>query len=482
MTTVAVVDYGLGNLQSVAHAFETLQIDVVVTDRPSDLEKADRIVLPGVGAFAQGMQNLERRNLIGPLEEQVLKKKKPFLGICLGMQLLAQEGHEHGRHAGLGWVSGRVEPLAQNRSTVKSIHIGWNEAVPQRSSALFAGLGKTPNFYFVHGYHMVCAEDASVSAVSHYGRSFTSAIQRGNICGVQFHPEKSQEVGLDLLKNFLRWDPRTEKTAQETETGAVGKPSPKIRLIPTLLLKNGRLTKTVRFQTVSEGIRRDVGDPIKAPVVYDAQLPDELIYLDIRASLEGRGIDQLLETIGRISGQIFMPLTVGGGIQNVEQIRRLLQAGADKVAINSEAVSRPDVIGEAARIFGSQCVVVSIDARRRGSGYEVFTHSGTRAAGLEPAAWAKTAEQAGAGEILLTSIDRDGTMEGYDLELIRRVSDGVKIPVIASGGCGSLQDLVDAVEKAHASAVAAASIFHFRDHSPIKAKAFMKRASLPIRM
>jgi len=256
----------------------------------------------------------------------------------------------------------------------------------------------------------------------------------------------------------------------------------KTRLIPTLLLKNGRLVKTIRFQTVTNGLGRDVGHCVKAPMVYDAQLSDELIYLDMHATVEGRGVEQMEGVLANVAGECFMPLTAGGGISTLDDIRTLLKAGADKVSVNTAAVRRPAFITEGARAFGSQCIVVSIDAKMVGDGkYEVFTHSGTRPTGLDPVDWARQVADAGAGEILLTSIDRDGTRMGYDLDLIRMVSGAVNIPVIASGGVGKLQDLVDGITLGHASAVAAASIFHFTDQSPIKAKAYMRRKGIKVR-
>lgn len=485
---IAIVDYGMGNLSSVAKAFEALGAETTVSGRAEEFAKADRVVLPGVGAFGEGMSNLRRRGLIEPLRGEVLGAGKPFLGICLGMQLLAGESFEHGRHQGLGWIPGTVRPFEDRGEDWKTIHIGWSDVLPRQDAPLFRGLGASPNFYFVHGYHVACDDAGAVCATSVYGQPFTSAIQRGNLAGVQFHPEKSQETGLALLRNFLQWDPAVPPPAYSPKANGwlfephAGGGMPKVRLIPTLLLHDGRLVKTVRFQLMRDGVRRDVGHPVKAPMVYDAQLADELVYLDIRATVEGRGIEQLRRAVSEVAGQIFMPLTAGGGIRTVDDIRRLLQAGADKVAINSAALERPAFITEAAGIFGRQCVVVSLDAKRTGpDGYEVFTHSGTKATGLDPARWARQAEEAGAGEILLTSIDRDGTMEGYDLTLIRRVAEAVTIPVIASGGVGSLEHLAEGVLEGRASAVAAASLFHFRDLSPIKAKAFLRRRSIPIR-
>ncbi len=479
--SVTIVDYGMGNLSSVARAFGSLHAKVTVTDQPAEIEQAEKLVLPGVGAFGEGMNNLQRRGLIDPLKRKVRSEGTPFLGICLGMQLLAKESLEHGRHEGLGWVPGTVQPFQNNGAGLKTIHIGWDEVRPVKPNVLFSGLKRVPYFYFVHQYHMVCQDNGPVCATSSYGAPFTSAIQQGNILGVQFHPEKSQEAGLGLLKNFLQWNlsSGSEELTQFPESGSK---NPTVRLIPTLLYRKGRLTKTVKFQTLESGIRRDVGDPVKAPMVYDAQLSDELIFLDFRATVENRGVEQLAQAISQVSGSIFMPLTAGGGIRSTDDIRKLLLAGADKVAINSAAFSDRRLIPNTAKIFGSQCIVASIDVRQMpNGGYEVFTQSGTTPTGLDPVTWARQLEQDGAGEILLTSIDRDGTLEGYDLQLIKRVAEAVKIPVIASGGAGKFQDLVEGITQSKASAVAAASIFHFRDLSPIKAKAFMRRSGLPVR-
>ena len=250
----------------------------------------------------------------------------------------------------------------------------------------------------------------------------------------------------------------------------------KTRIVPILTLFDGRMVKTRRF-----GPYRDVGDPVKAPMVYDAQLADELVYVDMRASAEGRGVDELARRIDRVAGECFMPLTAGGGIATLDDIHTLLNAGADKVTINSAALGRPSLIAEAAERFGNQCIVISIDVRRVECLPRVFSHSGTRATGLDPVEWARRVESLGAGEILLTSIDRDGTMEGYDEDLVTSVTRAVSVPVIAAGGAGKLIDLVSVVTDAGADAAAAASLFHFTDQSPIKAKAFMRRHDVVVR-
>ncbi len=248
----------------------------------------------------------------------------------------------------------------------------------------------------------------------------------------------------------------------------------KKRIIPKLLLKNGRNVKGVKFVEL-----RDTGHPVTNARIYDAQGADELMFLDITASTENRGI--LYDIIARTAEEVFMPFCVGGGIRTVEDIRNLLRAGADKVSINTAAVETPELIGQGAELFGSQCIVASIDFRRNGDRCEVYTHGGTVATGLDVLNHARQMAESGAGEILLTSIDRDGTMEGYDLAITRMVSDSLEVPVISSGGAGTLQHLVDAISDGHAAAVAVGSLFHFTDQSPIKARAFMRVAGIDVR-
>jgi cyclase len=235
------------------------------------------------------------------------------------------------------------------------------------------------------------------------------------------------------------------------------------------------MVKTKQF-----GVYRDVGNPRTVAKVYDAQGADELIFLDITATTEQRHF--LFDVVVAVAEECFMPLTAGGGIRTVEQARQLLQHGADKVAINTEAVNNPEFITELAKKFGRSTVIVSIDYKKNADGKnEVFVERGQKATGLDPVVWAKEAEQRGAGEILLTSIDREGMMNGYDLDVIRAVADSVSIPVIASGGVGSIDDLVSGIVEGHASAVAAASIFHFSDQSIFKAHSHMKEAGLSVR-
>jgi imidazole glycerol-phosphate synthase subunit HisF len=249
----------------------------------------------------------------------------------------------------------------------------------------------------------------------------------------------------------------------------------KVRVIPCLDVKDGRVVKGVNF----EGLR-DAGDPVEAARAYDAAGADELAFLDIAASKENRGT--LLDLASRTAEQCFMPLTVGGGVRTAEDVRALLLAGADKVSFNTAAVATPEVVGEAAAKFGRQCIVVAIDAKRVDDHWEIFTHGGSRPTGIDAVAFARDMEARGAGEILLTSMDRDGTRAGFDLDLTRTIADAVGVPVIASGGVGTLDHLVEGVTMGHASAVLAASIFHFGTHTIGEAKAHMEAAGVPVRL
>jgi len=247
------------------------------------------------------------------------------------------------------------------------------------------------------------------------------------------------------------------------------------RIIPCLDVDSGRVVKGVKFLGL-----RDAGDPVEIARIYDHEGADELCFLDITASHEKREI--ILDVVARTADEVFMPLTVGGGIIKLEDIRKLLRAGADKISINTGAVTRPEFVREAAETFGSQCIVVAIDAKRAGEGWEVFTHGGRKPTGIDACEWAEKMAAFGAGEILLTSMDRDGTKEGYDLELTRTISDRVRVPVIASGGVGNLEHIYEGLTTGRASAALAASIFHYREYTISECKSYLHQRGIPIRL
>jgi cyclase len=254
----------------------------------------------------------------------------------------------------------------------------------------------------------------------------------------------------------------------------------KVRVIPCLDVKDGRVVKGVNFVNL-----RDAGDPVAAAIAYDEAGADELTFLDITASHENRGI--MLDVVRRTAEACFMPLTVGGGVRTIEDIRALLTSGADKVSINTAAVSRRAFVQEAAEKFGDQCIVVAIDAKKvsqpgEADRWEIFTHGGRNPTGIDAVAYARDVVALGAGEILLTSMDRDGTRQGFDIALTRAIADAVSVPVIASGGVGNLDHMVEGIRDGHASAVLAASIFHFGEYSVRDAKTYMARAGLPVRL
>jgi imidazole glycerol-phosphate synthase subunit HisF len=250
----------------------------------------------------------------------------------------------------------------------------------------------------------------------------------------------------------------------------------KVRVIPCLDVKDGRVVKGVNFVDL-----RDAGDPVEAAIAYDAAGADELCFLDINATHENRGT--MMDVVRRTAEACFMPLTVGGGVRTIDDIKALLRSGADKVSINSAAVARREFVKEGAEKFGDQCIVVAIDAKRTGSDrWEIFTHGGRKSTGIDAIEYAQEVVSLGAGEILLTSMDRDGTRQGFDLPLTRAIADSVPVPVIASGGVGNLDHLVDGIREGHATAVLAASIFHFGEFTIRQAKDHMVRSGLPMRL
>jgi imidazole glycerol-phosphate synthase subunit HisF len=247
------------------------------------------------------------------------------------------------------------------------------------------------------------------------------------------------------------------------------------RIIPCLDVKEGRVVKGTNFLEL-----RDAGDPVENAKAYEEQMADELCFLDITASHEKR--KTIIDVVERVAHEVFMPLTVGGGIKTINDIRETLRAGADKVTVNTTAVEKPEFVRESSEVFGSQCICVAIDAKRRGDGFEVYTYGGRKPTGIDAVQWAKRVEELGAGEILLTSMDRDGTKIGFDIELTRAISESIQIPVIASGGVGTLEHLYDGLVEGKADAVLAASIFHYREFTVIDAKHYLRERGVNVRL
>ena len=441
MSDVVIVDSGVANLASIVGAFRRLGAAVAVTADPAIARDAMHLVLPGVGAFGAGMASLRAHGLDAAIRD-VAARGTPLLGVCLGMQMLCEASEETPGVAGLGVVAGTCRRLPPH---VRIPHLGWNSVACERE-AQFLTTGVAA---FANSYALLESPAGWTPAWSTHGVPFVAALERGQLLACQFHPELSGAYGSALLD---RWLSGRSASPGPTANGSAGLLR---RIIPCLDVRDGRVVKGIRFQDL-----RDAGDPADQAALYEAQGADEIVILDVAASAAGRGTQ--VETVRRVRAAIRIPLTVGGGVRTVEDARQLLSAGADKVSVNTAAVRRPALLTELAQAFGCQCVVLAIDARRAAERWEVLVLGGRETARPDAAAWAREGEQLGAGEILLTSWDRDGTRTGHDVELLRAVSEAVRVPVIASGGVGTRAH-VAAAFGAGADAVLAASVFHDGD-------------------
>lgn len=445
MSDVVIVDSGVANLASIVSAFRRLGARVVVTNDPKAVEGAPHLVLPGVGAFGAGIAALRARGLDAAIARAVARGT-PLLGVCLGMQLLCDASDESPGVRGLGVIPGSCRRLPDD---VRVPHLGWNAVT---ASGDGEGLVATGVAAFANSYALAEAAPGWVPAWTTHGRRFVAALERERILACQFHPELSGAYGEALLERWLAGAKRAPPAV-----GAGSAPGLLPRVVPCLDVQNGRVVKGVRFQHL-----RDAGDPAAQGALYESQGADEIVVLDVAASTEGRATQ--IETVARVRAAIRIPLTVGGGVRTVADARRLLAAGADKVSVNTAALRRPALLSELAAEFGSQCVVLAIDARRAGDRWEALAFGGRESARPDVVAWARAGAGLGAGEILLTSWDRDGTRLGPDIELLRAVAGAVRVPVIASGGIGERAHVADAF-RAGADAVLAASVFHDGDET-----------------
>ena len=444
MSELVIVDSRVANLASIAGAFRRLNATITVTADPGVVRTAALLVVPGVGAFGAGMAALRARGLDTVIRD-VAARGTPLLGVCLGMQMLCEASEETPGVAGLGIIAGTCRRLPAN---VRIPHLGWNRVTPEPEARLLSpGVAA-----FANSYALREGPAGWTTAWTTHGVPFIAALERGPTIACQFHPELSGAYGAALLE---RWLTGKIARAPRAAPGTDGSSGLLRRIIPCLDVKDGRVVKGIRFQDL-----RDAGDPAEQAARYEAQGADEIVILDVAASAEGR--DTQVETVRRVRAAIRIPLTVGGGVRSVDEARQLLAAGADKVSVNTAAVRRPELLTELAQAFGRQCVVLAIDARRAAENWEVLVIGGREIAGPDAVAWARDGESLGAGEILLTSWDRDGTRVGHDLDLLRAVSDAVRVPVIASGGVGTRAH-VAAAFAGGADAVLAASVFHDGD-------------------
>lgn len=453
---IALVDTGLANLASVEAALGRLQVRVQRTADPAVVAAASHVVLPGVGHFEAGMARLRSTGLAPVLSRRV-RDARPTLAICLGMQLLADGSEEAPGVSGLGVLPGTARRFSAAASVPQ---LGWNRVDAPEGRLLTSGAA-----YFAHSYRLRTAPPGWRVAWSTHDGPFVAAVERGPVLACQLHPELSGAWGAALLERWLRDEPAVAAAAP----ASVGP-----RVIPCLDIRDGRVVKGVRFQGL-----RDAGDPVERAHRYASDGADELVVLDVSATTEGRLA--AVRTVAAVRRVLDIPLTVGGGVGSIDAAARLLAAGADKVAVNTAAVADPSLLDALAARFGTQCVVLAIDAAATPGGWEVVVRSGTTRVGRPVLAWADEGVRRGAGELLVTSWDRDGTGEGYDLALLSALRGRVSVPVIASGGAAGPAHLAAALD-AGASAVLAASIFHDGAHSVRDVKLQLARLGVEVRL
>lgn len=515
---ITLLDYGAGNVRSVINAIERLGETVKVAAAGEDILSAEKLVFPGVGAFGNMMEILRAKNFTTPLKSY-LKADRPFFGICLGMHALFDESEEAPQIEGLGIFKGDVRRFTTNLAVP---HIGWNGIRIQQPSRIFNGLQGDEKFYFVHSYHINPRDDDIRLTTTDYGYEFVSAVQRGNVIGTQYHPEKSGSAGLKLLKNFMD----TTAAAQEPITVS-GSTRLAKRIIACLDVRaNDRgdlvVTKGDQYDVREAGEVRNLGKPVELAQRYYQEGADEITFLNITGFRDFPLEDMpMIEVLKQTSRNVFVPLTIGGGIRDytdkdgrhysaLEVANAYFRSGADKISIGSDAVTIVEhylktgaangrsAIEEISRVYGSQAVVISIDPRRvyvpspeavghqvistespgpngeKFCWYECTIRGGREGRPVDAITLARVCEKLGAGEILLNCIDRDGTNSGFDIELINAVKSAVTIPVIASSGAGCAEHFFDVFTQTDAESALAAGIFHRREVPIGEVKSYLK--------
>ncbi len=538
---IALLDYGAGNVRSLRNAVARLGFDVTDVRNPDDILAAERLLFPGVGAFGAAMGRLREQGFVEPLLDY-LRADRPFLGICIGLQCLFEGSDESPDVPGLGLIPGRVTRFPAGALTVP--HMGWNGLRVQRDSELFVGL-EADRFYFVHSFCARSGEDndAWVLAETDYDAPFVSAVQQGQVIALQFHPEKSGPAGLALLQRFLTgtvsvapaFAPRGPSLARTAPSARTTSRPTRLarRVIACLDVRSNDagdlvVTKGDQYDVREQGEVRNLGKPVELAARYYAEGADEITFLNITAFRDFPLRDQpMLEVLRRTSEQVFVPLTIGGGIRAftdaegrnwtaLDVADEYFRSGADKISIGSEAVyiveqvrergaDGSSAIEQIATRYGNQAVVISIDPRRvyvatpqstqrhvietaqpgpngeRFCWFQCTVRGGREGRDVDAVELARMCEQLGAGEILLNSIDRDGSGMGFDLELIAAVREAVRIPVVASSGAGSPAHFVQVFHETGADAALAAGIFHRREVPIADVKTALAEAEIPVR-
>ena len=460
---VAIVDSGVANLAAVESALVALGVAYTITGDPKVALEASHVVLPGVGRFSAGLETLRRDGLDAAVRE-VHERGTPLLAVCLGMQMLGEGSDESPDTPGLGIVSGRFQRLPDS---VRVPHLGWNQVSAGQNSSLPSGTAA-----FANSYYLPNPPSGWSAGWTTHGATFVSMLARKRTLACQFHPELSGAFGMKLIRDWLSGKLQGHPPAAGADHQlAWQEVAP--RIVPCLDVKDGRVVKGIRFQNL-----RDAGDPADQAGEYERQGADEIVILDVGASHEARETQG--ETVRAVRRRIHIPLTVGGGVRTVDDARGLLAAGADKVSINTAAVRDPSLLERLSQAFGTQCVVLAIDARRLGDSWDTLVVGGREATGIDAIEWAGEGTHLGAGEILLTSWDRDGTRAGCDVELLETMRKAVDVPVIASGGIGTPEDVATAF-RAGADAVLAASVFHDGDLTVGQIKTYVSEQGLAVR-
>ncbi len=515
---IAFLDYGAGNVRSVLNAIEKLGYSVAIVKKGEEILQADKLIFPGVGNFGNMMEILGQKGFLDPLR-RFLNSGRPFLGICLGLQALFEASEEAPGIPGLGFIKGVVKRFETGLSVP---HIGWNALKVKKPSAIFDGLEGDEKFYFVHSYHVVPDDSSVILTTTDYGQEFVSSIQMGNVIATQFHPEKSGEQGLRILKNFL--EGRSQAVMPSRILGRTRLAKRIIACLDVRTNDQGDLvvTKGDQYDVREQGEVRNLGKPVDLARRYYEEGADEITFLNITGFRDFPLEDlPMLEVLRRTSENVFVPLTIGGGIRDytdkdgrrysaLEVASEYFRSGADKVSIGSDAVliverylsegraTGKSAIEDISRVYGNQAVVISIDPKRayvnrpsdvkhpvfetdtpgpegqRYCWFQCTIKGGREPRDLDAVTLAKVCQELGAGEILLNSIDRDGTNLGFDIELIRAVKEAVSIPVIASSGAGSPEHFLEVFLETDVESALAAGIFHRREVPISEVKHFLK--------